>query len=298
MKKILFFSLMLVLAFAGTSSASNVYNWGNTDTNELLKYAFDTASGHDHDGVNSKAVTSTGPIAALTSGTIAGVTINNSVIGGTTAAAITGTTITANTGLMPDANDGAYIGSATVSFSDLFLASGGVINWANGNATLTHSTGLLTSNVPLSIGTSNALTAGTIELGAAADTTISRSAAGAVQIEGKQVFTNGAATALTAGTTVTLTVVAGNALFTDTITTDNQDQTINASGGGSAGDRMTIIFITDTGGSADEVITFGTNIRSTGTLTLADGTAERYLVSFVSDGTKWNEVSRTAKQAA
>ena len=87
--------------------------------------------------------------------------------------------------LYPGTNDGMSLGIAnTNAFSDLFLASGGVINWNNGNATLTHSAGLLTSNVSLSIGTSNALTLGTIELGHASDTTISRSAAGVIQVEG------------------------------------------------------------------------------------------------------------------
>jgi len=33
--------------------------------------------------------------------------------------------------------------------SDLFINSGGVINWNSGNATITHSAGLLTSNVPI-----------------------------------------------------------------------------------------------------------------------------------------------------
>jgi hypothetical protein len=45
--------------------------------------------------------------------------------------------VTVNTGLMPDANDGAYLGQAGTAFSDLFLAEGGVINWDNGDATLT-----------------------------------------------------------------------------------------------------------------------------------------------------------------
>ena len=107
-----------------------------------------------------------------------------------------------------------------------------------------------------------------------------------------------AAVALTPGTTVTLTVVKGTTLYTDTIVTDNQDQTINASGGGNAGDEIRIIFVTDAAGSNDEVITFGTNMRSAGTLTLANAASSRYVVSFVSDGTKWNEVSRTAIQAA
>ena len=53
-------------------------------------------------------------------------------------------TLTVNTGIIPDANDGAYLGTGALGFSDLFLASGGVINWANGNSTITHSTGVLT----------------------------------------------------------------------------------------------------------------------------------------------------------
>lgn len=110
---------------------------------------------------------------------------------------------------------------------------------------------------------------------------------------------SGAATALTAGTSVTLTVAPGNRLYTDTITTDNQDQTITFSGAGAAGDEVTIIFVTDGAGSGDEVITFhSTLVRSTGTLTLANAAASRYVVRFMSDGTKWNEISRTAVQAA
>jgi hypothetical protein len=45
----------------------------------------------------------------------------------------------------PSANDGAALGVATSGeWSDLFLASGGVINFANGNVTVTHATGALT----------------------------------------------------------------------------------------------------------------------------------------------------------
>lgn len=54
-----------------------------------------------------------------------------------------------NTTFSPTSNDGIALGTTAQSFSDLFLASGGVINWNNGNATLTHSTGCLTSNVPI-----------------------------------------------------------------------------------------------------------------------------------------------------
>jgi flagellar motility protein MotE (MotC chaperone) len=51
----------------------------------------------------------------------------------------------------PLTNDAAALGAATLSWSDLFLASGGVINFNNGNATLTHSTGLITSNVDIAV---------------------------------------------------------------------------------------------------------------------------------------------------
>lgn len=51
-----------------------------------------------------------------------------------------------DTFLKPSANDGAPVGTAALSFSDLFLASGGVINWNNGNTTLTQSAGTLTNS--------------------------------------------------------------------------------------------------------------------------------------------------------
>lgn len=89
--------------------------------------------------------------------------------------------------LLPSANDAAALGASATSWADLFLASGGVINFNAGNYTLTHSAGLLTANGAFSIGTSNALTAGTIELGAATDTTISRGAAGFIAVEGNRV---------------------------------------------------------------------------------------------------------------
>lgn len=59
------------------------------------------------------------------------------------------------TALLADSNDSGALGASGTAFSDLFLASGGVINWNAGNATLTHSTGLLTSNVPLKAPTYN-----------------------------------------------------------------------------------------------------------------------------------------------
>jgi hypothetical protein len=102
-----------------------------------------------------------------------------------------------------------------------------------------------------------------------------------------------AATALTPGAAVALTV-GTSTLFSDTVT-DNEDQTITFSGAGAVGDEITIVFIT--AGTADEVITFhATLVSSTGTLTLGTSAGKYYVVKFISDGTHWYEVSRTAVQ--
>jgi len=47
--------------------------------------------------------------------------------------------ITAQTAFLPDANDGAALGTTSLQFSDLFLAEGAVINFDNGDITVTQS---------------------------------------------------------------------------------------------------------------------------------------------------------------
>ena len=90
----------------------------------------------------------------------------------------------------PATNDGIALGLSGTAFSDLFLASGAVIDFNAGDVVITHSLNLLTiSGGNLSIGTTGVFTAGTIELGAASDTTISRSAAGIIAVEGVAVPT-------------------------------------------------------------------------------------------------------------
>ena len=57
-----------------------------------------------------------------------------------------GTVITATTGFAPDAQDGAYLGTSSLQFSDLFLADAAVIALGDdGDVTLTHvhDTGIL-----------------------------------------------------------------------------------------------------------------------------------------------------------
>lgn len=54
--------------------------------------------------------------------------------------------------LRPVTNDGIALGSTTVSWADLFLASGGVINWNNGAYTLTQATTVLTASGTIEAG--------------------------------------------------------------------------------------------------------------------------------------------------
>ena len=49
----------------------------------------------------------------------------------TGATSITVDEITSNTGIVPDAADGAYLGTSSAEFSDIFLADGAVVNLGN-----------------------------------------------------------------------------------------------------------------------------------------------------------------------
>ena len=57
-----------------------------------------------------------------------------------------GPSIKSGTSFTPSVNDGATLGTTSLSFSDLFLASGAVVNFNNGDITMTHSLNALTVN--------------------------------------------------------------------------------------------------------------------------------------------------------
>lgn len=199
------------------------------------------------------------------------------------------------TTLRPGTNDLLTLGSTGQAWSDLFLASGGAINWASSNATLTHSTGLLTSNVPLSLGTSNALTAGTIELGHASDTTISRSSAGVIAVEGVVIPSISSTNTFT-NKRITKRVGTTTSSATPTINTDNYDMytltaqavditsfTTNLSGTPTDGQTLWISIT----GTAARAITWGASFEaSTVALPTTTVTTARLDVGFV-----WNTVT-------
>ncbi len=69
--------------------------------------------------------------------------LNNIIIGTTTPLAGTFTTLTA-TSVLASANDSGALGASGTAFADLFLASGGVINWLASDVTITHASHALT----------------------------------------------------------------------------------------------------------------------------------------------------------
>lgn len=123
---------------AGTLTLQNIDALDAT-TEATIEAAIDTLGNLTLTGTPTAAGATWADLGAVTTVDINGGSIDGTTIGGSTAAAITGTTITANTGIVPDANDGAYLGQSGTAFSDLFLASGAVVNFDAGDITLTHS---------------------------------------------------------------------------------------------------------------------------------------------------------------
>lgn len=109
-------------------------------------------------GTNSASVVTVGGAQTLTGKTLTSPVLNTPTVG---------------TSILPTANDGAALGSTALGWSDLHLASGALINAANGNAVITHSSGIWT----VSTGDWRVTTAGT-------------NAASAVTVGGTQTLTN------------------------------------------------------------------------------------------------------------
>jgi hypothetical protein len=114
--------------------------------------------------------------------------------------------------ITPPANDGTALGTGALAFSDLFLASGGVLNFNNGNYTATHSTGALDLSGDLTWG-GLAGTAYTPTITATTGTFTTVSASGTWKKFGKYVFWRLLITVTTLGSAsgrITVPVPTGN----------------------------------------------------------------------------------------
>ena len=119
----------------------------------------------------------------------------------------------------PGTNDAGVLGTATLSWSDLFLASGAVINFNNGDVTLTHAANTLTmAGGDLALGANNLTMTGSLGATGArltagwfTDLTVTNAIAGSITGSAASVTNATFTTALTVnGGTLTLTANVAN----------------------------------------------------------------------------------------
>lgn len=156
------------------------------------------------------------------------------------------------TSLVPFTNDLLSLGLATQSFSDLFLASGAVVNFNNGNVVLTHSSGILTvSTGDLRVTTAGTNTASVVTVGGTQ--TLTGKTITAATLSGTQLLAEGASIGLDpalstdgtwSGTTMTATAgytqSFGDLVYLDP--TDSRWEAVDAnSAAGADGDARGIL---------------------------------------------------------
>ena len=189
---------------------------------------------------------------------------------------VQGTVITATTGFAPDASDGAYLGTSSLQFSDLFLADGAVINLGDDqDVTLTHvaDTGvLLNSTSQLQFGDSGTY------IYQSADGVLDLVSDTEIEINATTIDINGAADIsgnLAVGGTLSLTgALTSNAgVVVDNITIDGTE--IDLSSGDLTIDVAGDIILDADGGDVffkDAGTTFGSATNSSGNLIIKSGT--------------------------
>ncbi len=155
-------------------------------------------------GLSGTLATQAAAAVAITGGTITGLTSLGSSNVALTSGTITGlTSLTLTSGVAsPATNDAAALGTGALSWSDLFLASGGAINIANGNWVATHTSAILTVGTgDLRVTTAGTNTASVVTVGGTQTLTNKTFVAPALGTPASGVATNltGTATGLTAG---------------------------------------------------------------------------------------------------
>jgi len=174
----------------------NVYIHSNTDpANEYLRLG-------SHDATSAEI-------------DVVGGTTLKLMIAGTSELSLT------STALAPTTSDGSALGTASLMWGDLFLASASVINWHNGDITLTHGAGTLTFGGDGTVGidfNNHEMTNVDIDSGAIDGTTIGAASTAAGS------FAAIAGTTIDASTDFTI----GDTVITDGVITDSTGLQINA----------------------------------------------------------------------
>lgn len=167
-----------------------------------------------------------------------------------TGAAVFGTSPGFTTAANPVSSDGAALGTTALMWSDLFLASGGVINFNAGNYTVTHSAGLLAFNGNILLGASSSSVTGqlvqhggtniNLALGAWASGPLmsavndANSAYVGLHIDSLSVILGGAGTASTSTTSGQLVVTGGVGVSGSVVAAGMFASTLNVNGASGA----------------------------------------------------------------
>lgn len=127
---------------ATRTAAMNFVVTGNAQTNETLRLLGLVGSAVNYTTIQASA--SGNAITWASAGSDSNISIAIAPKG-TGSVAVKNVT-SATSDFSPTTTDTVALGTTSLMWSDLFLASGGVINFNNGNVTITHSAGLLTVN--------------------------------------------------------------------------------------------------------------------------------------------------------
>jgi hypothetical protein len=268
-----------------------------------LGVAYGTTAGTVAQGNDSRitgAVASGGALGTPSSGTLTNCT-------GLPVAGITGTLTVGSGGSGATTLSGVLKGNGTSAFTAAtagtdYVAPSGALGTPS-SGTLTNCTSLPVSGITAS--TSAALGVGTVELGHATDTTLSRSAAGVLAVEGVDVVTTSATQTLTnkTATNPTITNYVESVVAIGTVTSTNtialtsgtvQTATLTASTActftmptATAG-KSFVLLLKQAATTGNGTATFTGVKWSGGTAPTITATAARMdVLSFIADGTNW-----------
>ncbi len=175
--------------------------------------------------------------------------------------------------LYPSTNDGLALGISGTAFSDIFLASGAVIDFAAGNAVVTHSSGILTvSTGDLRVTTAGTNTASAVTVGGTqtlTSKTLTSPTITTASLSGTQLLAESASIGLDpAGSAdgaysgITMTATAGyTQAFGDLVYLSSVDSRWEAADADAAttGDRMlAMVVVAGTDGNACTLLMMGT----------------------------------------